>query len=144
LHCFEGVTAVIFVAAISEFDQQLYEDEKVNRLHESLGVFENIMNNPYFGRSTMILFMNKIDLLSAKLNNVNLGVCFNEYEGNNSFEDVCEYIKQKFMELNANPNHLIFSHLTCATDTSNVQKVFEACKITILSNNLVKIGLINN
>ena len=31
---FEGVTAVIFVAAISEYDQVLYEDEKKNRLHE--------------------------------------------------------------------------------------------------------------
>jgi len=28
IHCFDGVTAIIFVAAISEFDQVLYEDEK--------------------------------------------------------------------------------------------------------------------
>lgn len=27
IHCFEKVTAVIFVAAISEYDQKLYEDE---------------------------------------------------------------------------------------------------------------------
>jgi hypothetical protein len=34
IHCFEGVTAVMFVAAISEYDQMLYEDEKENRVHE--------------------------------------------------------------------------------------------------------------
>ena len=32
IHCFEGVTAVIFVAAISEYGQKLFEDEKTNRM----------------------------------------------------------------------------------------------------------------
>jgi GTPase SAR1 family protein len=32
IHCFEGVTAVIFVAAISEYDQMLFEDASKNRM----------------------------------------------------------------------------------------------------------------
>lgn len=32
IHCFEGVTAVIFVAAISEYDQKLFEDTSTNRM----------------------------------------------------------------------------------------------------------------
>jgi GTPase SAR1 family protein len=32
IHAFEGVTAVIFVAAISEYDQKLFEDSAVNRM----------------------------------------------------------------------------------------------------------------
>ena len=32
IHCFEGVTAVIFVAALSEYDQQLFEDASTNRM----------------------------------------------------------------------------------------------------------------
>ena len=32
IHCFEGVTAVIFVAAISEYDQKLFEDGTTNRM----------------------------------------------------------------------------------------------------------------
>ncbi len=32
IHCFEGVTAVIFVAAISEYDQKLFEDAATNRM----------------------------------------------------------------------------------------------------------------
>ena len=42
IHCFENVTAVIFVAAISEYDQQLYEDENANRMVEALNLFEEI------------------------------------------------------------------------------------------------------
>lgn len=32
IHCFEGVTAVIFVAALSEYDQKLFEDASTNRM----------------------------------------------------------------------------------------------------------------
>jgi guanine nucleotide-binding protein G(i) subunit alpha len=32
IHCFDGVTAVIFVASLSEYDQVLYEDHSVNRM----------------------------------------------------------------------------------------------------------------
>ncbi len=63
IHCFENVTAVIFVAAISEYDQTLYEDEKVNRLQESIDVFSTICNNPFFDKTAMILFLNKVNLL---------------------------------------------------------------------------------
>jgi GTPase SAR1 family protein len=141
IHCFEGVTAVIFVAAISEYDQQLYEDEKENRLHESIRVFDNIINNKYFATSTIILFMNKMDLFSEKVQRVTLKLCFPEYNGDNSFNDASDYIRGKFLEVNRDEGRLIFPHLTCATDTTNVSKVFEACKLTILSKNLQKLGL---
>lgn len=32
INCFDNVTAVIFVAALSEYDQTLYEDSKTNRM----------------------------------------------------------------------------------------------------------------
>ena len=32
IHCFEGVTAIIFVAALSEFDLGLFEDQETNRM----------------------------------------------------------------------------------------------------------------
>ena len=32
IHCFDNVTAIIFVAAISEYDQNLYEDDSTNRM----------------------------------------------------------------------------------------------------------------
>jgi guanine nucleotide-binding protein G(i) subunit alpha len=32
IHCFENVTALVFLVALSEYDQMLYEDESVNRM----------------------------------------------------------------------------------------------------------------
>lgn len=66
IHCFQGVTAVLFIAALSEFDQKLYEDNKTNRMVEALNLFEEIANSNWFEKSSMILFLNKVDLFQEK------------------------------------------------------------------------------
>ena len=38
MHCFDNVTAVIFVVAINEYDQVLYEDNKTKRMVEAIKV----------------------------------------------------------------------------------------------------------
>jgi len=38
IHCFEGVTAVLFVASISAYDQFLYEDADTSHMDEALGL----------------------------------------------------------------------------------------------------------
>ena len=70
IHCFEGVTAVIFVAAISEYDQTLFEADSVNRMVEALDLFEEICGIPYFVDSSIILFLNKCDLFEEKVRTV--------------------------------------------------------------------------
>ena len=66
LHCFEGVTAVIFVVALSEYDQTLYEDEKEPRMAETLDVFETICKNSAFRNKSIIIFFNKVLLLLSR------------------------------------------------------------------------------
>lgn len=61
IHCFENVTAILFLVAISEYDQSLYEDESINRMQESLALFDSICNSRWFVRTSIILFLNKID-----------------------------------------------------------------------------------
>lgn len=81
IHCFQDVTAIIFVTAISEYDQFLYEDERQNRLIESLKVFEDICNKSYFSKVAMILFLNKIDLFEDKIQTIDLTCVFPDYDG---------------------------------------------------------------
>ncbi|CAG8466785.1 22994_t:CDS:2 [Racocetra persica] len=45
IHCFENVTAIVFLVAISEYDQLLLEDETVNRMQEALTLFDSICNS---------------------------------------------------------------------------------------------------
>jgi len=141
IHCFEGVTSVIFVAAISEYDQVLYEDESQNRLHESINAFENICNNHHFDDTAMILFLNKKDLFEDKIQRVSLRVCFPEYRGSQNYEECADFVRGKFLEVNTGSKQ-IYPHFTCATDTLLVEKVFESCKLVILDSNLRKLGLL--
>ena len=69
IHCFDTVTAVIFVAAISEYDQVLYEDHSANRIQEALSLFEEICNSRWFEDTSIILFLNKRDLFEEKIVN---------------------------------------------------------------------------
>ena len=48
LNYFQDVDAVIFVCAVSEYDQAIREDNKTNRIYESVTLFEIIANSQYF------------------------------------------------------------------------------------------------
>ena len=59
IHAFDNVQAVVFVAALSEYDQVLFEDETQNRMEEALQLFDQIVNSKWFKTTAMILFLNK-------------------------------------------------------------------------------------
>ncbi|KAF9680935.1 hypothetical protein SADUNF_Sadunf06G0173300 [Salix dunnii] len=67
IHLFEGVTAVIFCAAISEYDQTLFEDENKNRMIETKELFEWVLKQPCFEKTSFMLFLNKFDIFEKKV-----------------------------------------------------------------------------
>ena len=67
MQCFNSVTAILFLVSSSEFDQVLMEDRRTKRLEESRNIFETIINLRYLDSVAFILFLNKTDLLEAKL-----------------------------------------------------------------------------
>ncbi len=142
IHFFEGVTAILFVVAMSEYDQKLFEDESVNRMDESLKLFDQIANNPFFKDTAIILFLNKEDIFKQKLaTGVSISVCFPEYTGPTEFGPSAEFITKQFQKLNRNPSKQIYRHYTTATDTRNTQVVFNAVTDIILNQNLADMGM---
>uniref|UniRef100_UPI00398EA10A guanine nucleotide-binding protein G(t) subunit alpha-3-like n=1 Tax=Pristiophorus japonicus TaxID=55135 RepID=UPI00398EA10A len=142
IHCFEGVTCIIFCAALSAYNMVLVEDEEVNRMHESLHLFNSICNHRYFSTTSIVLFLNKKDLFEEKVKKVHLRICFPEYNGLNTFEDAGNYIKTQYLDLNLRQDiKEIYSHMTCATDTQNVKFVFDAVTDIIIKENLKDCGL---
>lgn len=141
IHCFENVTAVIFVAAISEYDQVLYEDENTNRMVEALNLFEEICNSRWFRDTSMILFLNKRDLFAEKIQKVSLRVCFPDYDGDDNYDVGCEFLQEQFEQKNRNPEKQVYTHVTCATDTDNISAVFNAVKDIIIRKSLTEAGL---
>ncbi|VDL60539.1 unnamed protein product [Hymenolepis diminuta] len=141
IHCFEDVTAIIFCVAMSEYDQVLHEDETTNRMQESLKLFDSICNNKWFTDTSIILFLNKKDLFAEKIKRSPLTVCFPEYPGKQTYEEAAIYIQASFEAKNKSQNKEIYCHQTCATDTNNIQFVFDAVTDVIIANNLRGCGL---
>src|SRR5271169_3594812 len=81
IHCFEAVTCIIFCVALSEYDQVLLEVNTMNRMEESLHLFGSIVNSAWFTRTSIVLFLNKIDIFRKKLLTVPLERHYPDYEG---------------------------------------------------------------
>ncbi|KAI3608772.1 heterotrimeric g-protein alpha gpa3-like protein [Moniliophthora roreri] len=141
IHCFESVTSIIFCTALSEYDQVLLEEKNQNRMQESLILFESIINSRWFLRTSIILFLNKIDVFKKKLPKVPLERYFSEYTGGSDINKAAKYILWKFMQTNR-ARLSVYPHLTQATDTTNIRLVFAAVKETILQNALKDSGIL--
>ncbi|CAO3656640.1 unnamed protein product [Mucor fragilis] len=144
IHCFENVMAIIFMVALSEFDQVLIEDENVNRMKESLLLFDSICNSKWFKKTSMILFLNKIDIFREKIeHNHLLSDTFPEYKGANTYQKTSQYLMQRFLVLNKeSATKQIYTHFTCATDTAQMEFVMNAINDIIIQNNLRDVGLL--
>ncbi|KAK5660507.1 hypothetical protein OQA88_13055 [Cercophora sp. LCS_1] len=141
IHCFENVTSIIFCVALSEYDQVLLEESSQNRMMESLLLFDSVVNSRWFMRSSIILFLNKVDIFKQKLGRSPLGNYFPDYSGGNDVNKAAKYLLWRFNQVNR--AHLnLYPHLTQATDTSNIRLVFAAVKETILNNALKDSGIL--
>ena len=78
--CFDSVTSILFMASTSEYDQVLLEDRKTNRVQESRNIFQTIVNNIIFENISVILFLNKVDLLEKKVSHSNISHYFPEFK----------------------------------------------------------------
>ena len=98
-------------------------------MHESIDVFKKVSNHNSFANTPIIIFFNKIDLFREKIVKKSINVCFNDYDGDNSYESSMHFIETKFKKHAQSPNHNHFVH-TCAIET-------ECVKMTL--NNVLEI-----
>ncbi|KAM6954722.1 guanine nucleotide-binding protein subunit alpha-14-like [Aplochiton taeniatus] len=143
IHCFENVTSIIFLVALSEYDQVLAECDNENRMEESKALFKTIITYPWFQRSSVILFLNKTDILQEKITHSHLANYFPEFTGpQGDINSAQEFILKMYQEQNPDKEKTVYSHFTCATDTENIRFVFVAVKDTILRHNLREFNLV--
>lgn len=140
IHCFQEVTAIIYCVALNEYDMKLFEDEKVNRMLESLELFGEIANSKWFVKTSIIIFFTKQDLFKDKIKSIDLSVLWPDYKAGCNYEQALQWITQEFVAANQNPNKKIFPHVTTAVDRENVGVVFDAAKEIIISQNLERLG----
>lgn len=146
IHCFENVNAIIFLAAISEYDMKLVEDEAVNRMQEAFSLFDSIASSRFFQSTSIILFLNKMDILEEKIYDVPIEDYFEDYEGGPDLEEAKNFFKGRFEEImpekKDGSTRALYVHFTCATDTTAMKAVMDAVTVIIQKESLARAGLI--
>ncbi|GMS93369.1 hypothetical protein PENTCL1PPCAC_15544 [Pristionchus entomophagus] len=132
IHCFEGVSAVLFVASMAAYDQSIPQQGK--RSHALQSFYLRLANHccePF-----------QKDIFSNKLSNHPLEDYVPGYRGSSN-KDASEFLKEYFLKRKSkkDANRMIYSHFTCATDTKNVEFVFRAVCDIVLHKNIESNGI---
>ncbi|XP_006808171.2 guanine nucleotide-binding protein G(olf) subunit alpha-like isoform X1 [Neolamprologus brichardi] len=146
IQCFNDVTAIIFVAASSSYNMVIREDNSTNRLRESLDLYRSIWTNRFLKTISVILFLNKQDVLAEKIlaGKSKLEDYFPEYNNYqlpaDAVPDTDEdpkvmrakfFIRDEFLRISmasGDDKHSCYPHFTCAVDTENIRRVFNDCR----------------
>ncbi|XP_069004619.1 guanine nucleotide-binding protein G(o) subunit alpha-like [Embiotoca jacksoni] len=145
LNCFDCIDAVLFVVALSSYDMSLLEYSSVNRLQDSLELFSSICTNRVFKKSSLILFMNKIDLFRQKIlqSGRHLRFYLSNYKGADGDVDAAaHHITAMFSTCNGSLDKPVYHHFTNATDTANIELVFQMVIDQITKKNLAAVQLL--
>ncbi|CAE6435387.1 unnamed protein product [Rhizoctonia solani] len=144
---FDDVNCIIFLAPISAFDQVLAEDPTVNRIEDSLAMWRDLCSNKILAGASIVLFLNKCDLLQAKLE---AGIRLNQFlvsygDRPNDYANVTKHLKSKFDKIRAKycPDTQIFTHFITATDTDTTRIAINAVRDKIMRENLQNIGFVH-
>ncbi|XP_047393978.1 guanine nucleotide-binding protein G(s) subunit alpha isoforms XLas isoform X2 [Sciurus carolinensis] len=146
IQCFNDVTAIIFVVASSSYNMVIREDNQTNRLQEALNLFKSIWNNRWLRTISVILFLNKQDLLAEKVlaGKSKIEDYFPEFARYTTPEDATPepgedprvtrakyFIRDEFLRISTasgDGRHYCYPHFTCAVDTENIRRVFNDCR----------------
>nr|XP_034980596.1 guanine nucleotide-binding protein G(olf) subunit alpha isoform X1 [Zootoca vivipara] len=146
IQCFNDVTAIIFVVACSSYNMVIREDNNTNRLRESLDLFKSIWNNRWLRTISIILFLNKQDMLAEKVlaGKSKIEDYFPEFTRYTVPEDATPdagedpkvtrakfFIRDEFLRISTatgDGKHYCYPHFTCAVDTENIRRVFNDCR----------------
>jgi hypothetical protein len=130
MDCFNDVDAVIFVAALSDFDQTTTStidggETETNRMAEALEMFKSTCHCRAFKNTTLVLYLTKKDVFSEKImdSDIQRQEPFQDYDGpRREYHLGASYFIEKFEsyfgDYYGNPEKLVL-RIVCATDTVN-------------------------
>jgi len=143
INCFEDVKGLIFVVSLIAYNQVLYEDEETNRMVESLNLFRETLTGKTglnFKDTCVVVFFNKNDLFQETIKDFPITNTFPKYKGELTEDAQYEYIKQLYQ--GQVPQRTMHFHRTCATNTDQIEVIFNAVNLTIIKKALGDAGLL--
>lgn len=136
INCFDNVNAIIFLEGLSGYNQVLFEDDRVNRMHESLKLFEEILTNQLFKDIPIFVFLNKKDLFESMIPLYPLRKCFPDYGGpEGDCAAALAFIEQKYRSVatRVRPSKKLYIHIIAARVRMDIKVAFGEVKSVLNS-----------
>ncbi|KAJ6463512.1 guanine nucleotide binding protein, alpha subunit [Mycena sanguinolenta] len=143
---FDDVDAIIFLAPVSCFDEKLAEDRRVNRLEDSYMLWKSVCSCKLLARTQLVLFLNKCDLLQAKLmRGAKIRDSVPSFgDRRNDVATATRYFQQHFKEILRTYSPVqrpFYVHLTSVIDTKSTAVTLGAVEESILRDHLRRADL---
>jgi len=142
IHCFDQISAMFYVCALSEYCQVLEEDPNQNRLQESLSLFRGLLGLPWFSKTPVILFLNKADVFRVKIPLLPMKLYFDDFEpaqGEDLIVESTEFVRELFEYQAQNVptfQEMLYCHVTTATNSDNIKLVWNSAKSIVVNASL--------
>jgi hypothetical protein len=144
---FDNVDAIIFLAPISAFNQVLSEDPRVNRVADSLHLFRAICANKLLSGVNIVLFLNKLDILKAKLE---AGIELKKYilsygDRPNDADSACKFFRNTFGSVFkdfATQDRELYIHITTMNNPKTSFAIINNVRDMLLRRSLVASNLL--
>ncbi|KAI9058714.1 G-alpha-domain-containing protein [Trametes sanguinea] len=144
---FDDCDAIIFLAPVSCFDERLAEDRRINRLEDSYMLWKAVVSSKLLAKTSIILFLNKRDLLEQKLRS---GVRIRDHvhsygDRPNEVEHALKYFQQHFRDIlrkNSPEPRPFRSHITSVVDTKATAVTLSVVEEGILRDHLQRADLL--
>ncbi|KAF8635732.1 hypothetical protein AX15_000348 [Amanita polypyramis BW_CC] len=138
---FDNINVIIFLTPVSVFDENLWEDPRVNRLQDSTELWISICSSKLLAKSQLIHFLNKCDLLHRKLKR---GIQLNKYlksygDRPNDVTSAVKYMREKFKDIQKRHSPLSrtpYIYPTTVTDTEATAMTLDSVRDGVLRENL--------
>lgn len=141
LYYVDNIRALCFIIGLSDFD---YWDEElgVNRLEQTVTLWENICMNPIFGKCTLMMYFNKVDLLRKRVAITDLDKTYPVYVAGQDLWSIARFIESEFLQrMGARLQQDLFLHHICAVDIPIMKTVLRETMEIVMEETAMRIEL---
>ena len=149
IHYFDDVFFIVFAADMSVYDEFDPVDASVNSMTATLSAFDAFVNLPWLKEKSVLLLLTRKREFATKLLTVPITICqsFDEYDGDGSYDDCCEYIKDMFMackDLDPKSQWSRHAHIIDTDEMeTNLHPVYETFAKQFIEDQLREAGLLD-
>jgi len=134
IHCFDDVSAILFIVNLAGYDQVMFEDNTRNRMVEELELFNQVVSNPLFEKTPIFVFLNKKDLFETNIKERDMKHVFIDYTGGTHLEPALTYIQDAFRK-QCPPGKSVQLEIVTARYKRDIKYAFDGVKKLLYERN---------